>query len=509
VILIDARKGVLTQTRRHSYLVSLLGIRRVLVAVNKMDLVDYSETVCNAIAAEYRAFAAQLGIGEVTVVPVSALRGDNIIERSAALPWYRGPTLMEYLEHAPIADAAGALPFRLPVQWVNRPNQEFRGFAGQVDGGSIRPGAAVVVLPSGATSTVARVVGSGGDLEEAVAGQSITLTLRDEIDVSRGDVITAVATPAPVADQFDATVVWMSEDAMLTGRPYLLKCGARTVTATVTSLRYKVNVNTLAQESARQLQLNEIAECQLSLDRPLAADTYADNRNTGGFILIDRITNNTVGAGMLRAALQRSANVQWQQLDLNKESRSGQKGQKPAVLWFTGLSGAGKSTIANLVEKRLFDLGRHTYVLDGDNIRHGLNRDLGFTDADRVENIRRVAEVAKLMADAGLITLVSFISPFRSERELARKLLPPGEFFEIYIDTPLAEAERRDPKGLYRKARAGEIRNFTGLDSPYEAPLQPEIHIRTAEQSAAEAAELIIAQLRAAGVMDADWVFLP
>jgi bifunctional enzyme CysN/CysC len=367
----------------------------------------------------------------------------------------------------------------------------------------------VIALPSGNTSRVARIVGAAGDLAEAVAGQSITLTLTDEIDVSRGDVFARVDAPAPVADQFEATVVWMSEDPMLTGRPYLLKCGTRTVTATVPALRHKINVNTLEKESATQLALNEIGLCQLSLDRELAFDVYDDNRDTGGFILIDRISNSTVGAGMLRSSLRRSSNVQWQSLDLNKENRAGQKGQKACVLWFTGLSGAGKSTIANLVEKRLFDLGRHTYLLDGDNVRHGLNRDLGFSDADRVENIRRVAEVARLMADAGLIVLVSFISPFRSERLVARNLLPPGEFFEVFVDASLAEAEKRDPKGLYRKARAGELRNFTGIDSPYEPPEHPEVHIDTAVTSAADAAEQIVAQLRTAGVMDREWVFLP
>jgi bifunctional enzyme CysN/CysC len=509
VILIDARKGVLTQTRRHSYLVRLLGIRRVVAAINKMDLVDYSEDVARDIETQYRAFAKQLGIEEVTVIPVSALKGANVIEPGAAMPWYAGPTLMQFLEQVPVAEAAANLPFRLPVQWVNRPHQEFRGFAGLVSSGSISVGDDIIVLPSARKSRVARIVNGTGDVAQAVGGQSVTLTLHDEIDVSRGDVICKVADPAPVGDQFDATIVWMSDEPMLTGRPYLLKCATRTVTATVPAIRHKINVNTLEKQSARQLELNEIGLCQLSLDRPLAFDLYGQARDTGGFILIDRISNSTVGAGMLQSATTHSPNVHWQALDVNKQNRAGQKGQRACVLWFTGLSGAGKSTIANLVEKKLFELGRHTYLLDGDNVRHGLNRDLGFGDADRVENIRRVGEVARLMADAGLIVLVSFISPFRSERALARGLLPEGEFLEIFVDTPLQEAERRDPKGLYRKARAGELRNFTGLDSPYEAPEHPEIHLRTVDVSAADAAEQIIAHLRGAGLIDREWVFLP
>jgi len=509
VILIDARRGVLTQTRRHSFLVSLIGIRRVIVAINKMDLVGYDVTVAQRIEADYRAFAQQIGLHDITVIPLSALRGDNVIEPGTQMPWYSGPTLMQFLETVPVADASDQQAFRLPVQWVNRPNQEFRGFAGQIVSGRIAPGAQIVALPSGRRSRVARVVGGSGDLPYARAGQSVTLTLADEIDISRGDVIAQVATPAPVADQFDATVVWMSDEPMLTGRPYLFKCATRTVTATIVTVRHKVDVNTMEQQPARQLELNEIGLCQLTLDRPLAYDLYADNHDTGGFILIDRISNNTVGAGMLRAASARSTNVHWQSLDVSKPSRAAQKGQRPCVLWFTGLSGAGKSTIANLVEKRLFELGRHTYLLDGDNVRHGLNRDLGFSNEDRVENIRRVAEVARLMADAGLIVLVSFISPFRSERALARGLLPAGEFMEVYVDTDLAEAERRDVKGLYRKARAGELRNFTGIDSPYEAPENPELHIRTGETPAATAAEQVIAHLRGAGMIDVDAVFLP
>jgi bifunctional enzyme CysN/CysC len=501
VILIDARRGVLTQTRRHSYIVSLLGIRKVALAINKMDLMAFSEELYNAIVHEYRAFAAQIGLEDITPIPLSALRGDNMLERSARTPWYRGPTLMEYLESVEIEDDLQSKPFRLPVQWVNRPNQDFRGFAGTIASGSIRKGDAIRALPSGRQSRVARIVTHDGDLEEAVAGQSITLTLTEEIDVSRGDVLAAAASPPAVADQFQCTLIWMHEEPMLPGRPYLLKLGARTVTASITAPKYKVNVNTLEHLAAKQLELNEIGVCNISLDRPIAFDAYADNREMGGFILIDKLSNDTVGAGLLSFALRRSENIHWQALDVNKLARSSLKGQRACVLWFTGLSGAGKSTVANLVEKRLHALGRHTYTLDGDNVRHGLNKDLGFTDVDRVENIRRVAEVTKLMVDAGLIVLVSFISPFRSERRLARELMQPGEFFEVFVDTPIAEAEKRDPKGLYKKARRGELKNFTGIDSPYEPPEHAEIHLRTALFSPEEAAEQILNTLRDAGML--------
>ena len=509
IILIDARKGVLTQTRRHSYLVSLLGIRRIVLAINKMDLVDYSAQVFADIERDYREFAARIGLTDIVAIPVSALRGDNIVEPGASMPWYRGAALLQHLETVPVQDDAGAQPFRMPVQWVNRPNQDFRGFAGLIVGGSVRPGDTLRVLPSGSTSRVARIVTADGDLPLAVVGQSVTLTFQDEIDISRGDLLATAASAAGVADKFEANIVWMSEEPMLPGRPYLLKCGTRTVSAAVAQLKYKVNVNTLEELAARQLELNEIGLANLNLDQPLAFDPYSRNRDTGGFILIDRINNNTVGAGMLQAALRPAQDVHWQALDVSRANRSVQKNQQACVLWFTGLSGAGKSTIANLVEKRLFAMGRHTYLLDGDNIRHGLNRDLGFTDADRVENIRRVGEVARLMTDAGLIVLVSFISPFRSERRLARSLLGPGEFFEVYVDTPLEVAEARDPKGLYRKARAGQIRNFTGIDSPYEPPENPEIRIDTARMTAEQAAEQVIEQLRLAGVIDRDWVFFP
>jgi bifunctional enzyme CysN/CysC len=509
IILVDARKGVLTQTRRHSYLASLLGIRRIVLAVNKMDLVGYGHGAFQDIDRSYREFAGRIGLKDIVAIPVSALRGDNVLESSGNMPWYSGPSLMQHLDTVPIRSEVAAQAFRMPVQWVNRRNQDFRGFAGLIVSGSVRAGDTVRVLPTGANSRVGRIVTAEGDLPQAVAGQSVTLTLQDELDVSRGDLLVSAAAPAMVADKIEATIVWMHEEPMLPGRPYLLKCGTRTVSAAAAPLKYKVNVNTLEELAARQLELNEIGVVNLNLDQPLAFDPYAVNRDTGGFILIDRINNNTVGAGMLQAALQPSENVHWQALDVDRANRSVLKNQKACVLWFTGLSGAGKSTVANLVEKKLFGMGRHTYLLDGDNVRHGLNRDLGFTDADRVENIRRVAEVARLMTDAGLIVLVSFISPFRSERQLARSLLGPGEFFEIFIDTALAVAEARDPKGLYRKARAGKIRNFTGIDSPYEPPETPEIRIDTARVSAEQAAEQIISQLRYAGVIDRDWVFIP
>jgi bifunctional enzyme CysN/CysC len=501
IILIDARRGVLTQTRRHSYIVSLLGIRKVVLAINKMDLIEFSHEKFDAIVNDYREFASRIGIEDFTAIPLSALKGDNMIEHSSRTPWYAGPTLMEFLETVEIEDDLQAKPFRLPVQWVNRPNQDFRGFAGTIASGVVRVGDSLRALPSGRTSKVARIVTHDGDLEEAVAGQSITLTLTDEIDVSRGDVLAASSAPPAVADQFQSTIIWMHEEPMLPGRPYLVKIGSSTVTVSITAPKYKVNVNTLEHLAAKQLELNEIGVCNISLDRAIPFDAYTENREMGGFILIDKISNDTVGAGLLSYALRRSENIHWQALDVNKQARSTLKGQRACVLWFTGVSGAGKSTVANLVEKRLHSMGRHTYTLDGDNVRHGLNKDLGFTDADRVENIRRVAEVARLMVDAGLIVLVSFISPFRSERRFARELLQEGEFFEVFVDTPIEEAERRDPKGLYKKARRGELKNFTGIDSPYEAPEHAEIHLQTALQSPEEAAEQIIDVLRDAGML--------
>ena len=496
VILIDARKGVLTQTRRHSYLVSLLGIRHVVLAINKMDLVDWSHTRFDEIVAEYRTFADQIGITAFTAIPMSALKGENITEPSTQSPWYSGPPLLRWLESAPVEDDLRGKPFRMPVQWVNRPNLDFRGFSGLIASGVVRPGDKVKALPSGRESAVARIVTFSGDLPRAVAGQSVTLTLADEIDVSRGDVLATAASPLEVADQFEATIVWFDEEAMLPGRPYLLKLGTRTVSAQVAEPKYKVNVNTLEQLAAKRLELNEIGVCNLALDAPIAFDPYAENHDLGGFILIDRISNRTVGAGMLHFALRRSQNIHWQAMDVDKQTRSTAKGQEARVVWLTGLSGAGKSTIANLVEKRLLAEGRHTYLLDGDNVRHGLNKDLGFTEADRVENIRRVAEVAKLMVDAGLIVLVSFISPFRAERQMARELMAEGEFVEVFIDTPIAEAEKRDVKGLYAKARAGQLKNFTGVDSPYEAPENAEIRIDTTQLSAEQAAEAIFAWLQ-------------
>jgi bifunctional enzyme CysN/CysC len=501
VILIDARKGVLVQTRRHSYVVSLLGIRKVVLAINKMDLVDYSKEVFERIVAEYTAFAERIGLKDIVAIPVSGLKGDNITAPSAHTPWYHGPILMAYLETVEIEEDTQRRPFRFPVQWVNRPNLDFRGFAGTIASGSIRKGEKIRVLPSARESTVTRIVTMDGDLEHAIAGQAVTLTLADEIDISRGDVIAKPENLPGVADQFEATVIWMAADAMLPGRPYWLKIGTKQVTATITEPKYKVNVNTLEHLAAKKLELNEIGICNLSTDQAVAFDPYVENRTTGSFILIDRLTNATVGAGLLHFALRRSQNIHWQALDVNKVSRAEAKHQKPAILWFTGLSGAGKSTIANLVEKQLLALGKHTYLLDGDNVRHGLNRDLGFTDEDRVENIRRVAEVSRLMVDAGLIVLVSFISPFRAERRMARRLVDEGEFFEVHVDTPLAVAEDRDVKGLYKKARRGELKNFTGIDSPYEPPEHPEIYIDTTTRTAVQAAEQVVEALKKAGVL--------
>ena len=501
VILVDARKGVLTQTRRHTYLVSLLGIKRIVVAVNKLDLVDYSQDVFEEIEAHYRAFADQLPIEDVVCVPISALKGDNLIHPSANTPWYHGPALVPYLEAVEVDDDVASGPFRMPVQWVNRPNLDFRGFSGTIVGGTVRPGDRVRVVPAGQTSTVDRIVTHDGDLDEAFAGQAVTITLADEIDISRGDVLAAADQPPEVADQFEAHVIWMHEHQMLPGRPYLLKIGARVVGATIDQPKYRVNVNTLEHTAAKTLELNEIGVCNLNLDRPIPFDPYAENRDMGGFIVIDRLTNATVGAGLLHFALRRSHNVHWQAIDVDTEAHVRLKGHQPCVVWFTGLSGSGKSTIANLVEKRLHATGAHTTMLDGDNVRHGLNKDLGFTEEDRVENIRRVAEVSKLMVDAGLIVLVSFISPFRGERRMARDLVEEGRFCEVFVDTPLEVAEERDEKGLYRKARRGELPNFTGIDSPYEVPENPELRIDTTAVTPEQAAEQVVEQLRAMGVL--------
>ncbi len=496
IILIDARKGVLTQTRRHSYLAHLIGIRNIVLAVNKMDLVGYDQARYDAIVADYRAFAASIGISEFTPMPISGFKGDNITAPSANMPWYTGAPLMAHLETVELDTTLDqARPFRMPVQWVNRPNLDFRGFSGLIATGVVRKGDAIRVLPSGKTSTISRIATFDGDLDQAVAGQSITLCFADEIDCSRGDVVTKAEEPTQVADQFESTIVWMSDEALVPGRPYWLKIATQTVTATIQAPKHQVNVNTLEKLAVKTLELNAIGVANVTTDRAIPFEAYADNHTLGGFILIDKFTNATVAAGMLHFSLRRAQNVHWQSLDVTREVRAGLKHQTPAVLWFTGLSGSGKSTIANLVEKKLVSLGRHTFLLDGDNIRHGLSKDLGFTQADRIENIRRIGEVARLMTDAGLVVLTAFISPFRAERELVRSMLPPGEFVEVFIDTPLAEAEKRDVKGLYKKARSGELKNFTGIDSPYETPEAPEIRIDTTSLTAEQAADLIVAKL--------------
>ncbi len=500
ILMVDARKGILTQARRHSYLVSLLGIRHLVVAINKMDLVGYSEKIYQQIVDDYRQYAKQIGLEEVTFIPLSAFTGDNITEPSVETPWYSGPTLMGYLETVEVDDEhLQKLPMRMAVQWVNRPNLDFRGFSGYLASGRVKPGDKIRVLPSGKESRVARIVADGGDLQQAVAGQSITLTMEDEIDISRGDLLMAASAPASVGRQFETTLIWMHDEPLLPGRSYLMKIGTRTVPATVTDIKYQVNVNTLEHMAAKHLALNGIGVCTLSLDQNIAFDAYQDNRDTGSFILIDRMTNTRIGAGLINFALRRSQNITVQHLDVDKQARQQMKHQKPCVLWLTGLSGSGKSTIANLVEKKLFALGRHTYLLDGDNVRHGLNKDLGFTDADRVENIRRIAEVAHLMVDAGLIVISAFISPFRAERDMARRLLEEGEFCEVYVDTPLDIAEQRDVKGLYKKARKGELKNFTGIDSPYEVPEAPECVLDTTAMSADEAADKVLEMIKARG----------
>jgi bifunctional enzyme CysN/CysC len=496
VILVDARKGILTQTRRHSYLAQLIGIRNFVLAVNKMDLVGYAQEIFDAIVAGYRSFALQIGIREFVPIPISGLAGDNVAARSDAMPWYSGSSLIEHLETVELDVAAGPeRPFRMPVQWVNRPDLDFRGYSGLISSGSIAPGAKVRVLPSGKTSTVARVVAYDGDLPSAVAGQSVTICLSDEIDISRGDLLAAADAPPQVSDQFEATLVWMADEPMLPGRPYWLKTGAQLVSASVHAPKYQINVNTLEHLAAKTFELNNIGVAQLVTNKPLILEPYGVDRELGAFILIDKLTNATVAAGMIRFSLRRSQNVHWQPLEVSREARAALKNQRPAVLWFTGLSGAGKSTIANLVDKRLHLMNRHTFLLDGDNIRHGLNKDLGFTDVDRVENIRRVGEVAKLMTDAGVIVLAAFISPFRAERQMVRDMIAPGEFIEIFVETPLAVAEQRDVKGLYKKARAGQLANFTGIDSAYETPKAPEIRIDTTQVSPEQAAALIVKEL--------------
>ncbi|MBA15753.1 MAG: adenylyl-sulfate kinase [Sphingomonas sp.] len=493
VILIDARKGVLTQTRRHSFLAHLIGIRNIVLAVNKMDLIGYSQDVFDRIVADYREFAKSIGIEHFVPMPISGFKGDNITGPSENTPWYTGPSLIGHLESVDIdIDADRAKPFAMPVQWVNRPNLDFRGFSGVISSGTVKPGDAIRILPSGRTSTISRIVTMSGDLDEAGAGQSVTLTLADEVDCSRGDVIAAADHPPQVADQFQATIVWMDDEQMLPGRAYWMKLGARTVSATVQQPKYAIDVNTMAELSVKTLGLNDIGVAEVYTDRDIAFEPYADSHALGGVILIDKATNHTVGAGMLDYALRRSQNVHWQAIDITREAHAAQKNQRPRLLWFTGLSGSGKSTIANLVEKKLYALGKHSFLLDGDNIRHGLNKDLGFTDADRIENIRRVGEVAKLMTDAGLIVLTAFISPFRAERDIVRAMMPEGEFFEIFVDTPLEVAEARDVKGLYKKARAGQIANFTGIDSPYEPPENPSMRIDTTMTTPEDAAEAIV-----------------
>jgi bifunctional enzyme CysN/CysC len=502
VILVDARRGVLTQTRRHSFLVGLLGVRSVALAVNKLDLVAYSEAAFKAVETAYRAFAASIGLHGVTCIPLSATEGDNVTTPSRRTPWYRGPSLVGWLDSVDVGEEGDLRPLRMPVQWVNRPDAHFRGFSGRIVSGTLQPGRRVRIAPSGKESTIARIVVHEGDLQRAVCGESVTVTLQDEIDVSRGDLICDADHPISVADAVEATVIWMGESEMLPGRPYLMKIGAMTAGIAFTTPKYRIDVNSLERAAAKTLQLNEIGVCNLNIDRTIAFDRYRDNRDTGSFIVIDRFSNETVGAGLLNFPLRRSENLHWQVIDVDKRAHARLMGHKPCILWFTGISGAGKSTIANFVEKKLHAQGRKTVLLDGDNIRHRLNKDLGFSAADRVENIRRIAEVARLMVDAGLIVLVSFISPFRAERRMARAMVDSGEFLEIFVDTPIEVAEARDPKGLYKKARDGRLRNFTGVDSQYEPPAEPDIRIDTMSCTAEEAAGVIVERLRSDGILE-------
>jgi bifunctional enzyme CysN/CysC len=503
LVLVDARKGLLPQTQRHTVLASLLGLRTVLLAVNKMDLVGYSAEVFETLRAAYQAFARRLGIDNVAAIPLSALRGDNLVVRSEAMPWYDGPALLPWLDAVPLDEQRLAQrPLRLPVQWINRAMPDGRGIAGTLVAGTVRVGDRVRVLPSGRESTVQRLTCGEVELDAACTNEAVTLTLADALDVSRGDMLCAADAPAAMGERFEATLVWLADAPMLRGRSYLMKIGTRTVMATVMPVKHKLDVTTLAHLPGSTLGLNEIGVVVLELDRPVAFDPYADNRDTGGFILIDRLTNATVGAGMLKFALRRSDNLHWQVTTVDKDARRALNGHRSAVVWLTGLSGAGKSTVANRLEQRLHALGKRTYLLDGDNVRHGLNKDLGFTAADRVENVRRIAEVARLMVDAGLIVITALISPFRAERRMARALFATGEFVEVFVDVPLAVAESRDPKGLYRRARSGELKNFTGIDSPYEPPEAPELHLDAARQSPDLAAEVVLEYLRSAGLMD-------
>ncbi len=505
IILADAHRSseLLTQTRRHSYICSMLGIRHIVLAVNKMDLVQYDHAVFEAYVAKYMAFARELGLTQVECIPISALRGDNVVAPSSQMSWYRGPALLPYLETVDFGRESSTRPLRMPVQWVNRPNADFRGFAGTIASGTVKTSDRIKVLPSGQEATISRIVTQDGDLETAVDAQAVTLVLDREIDVSRGDVICAAGSPVSIADQFAVRVLWMAPEELLPGRTYLMKAGTVTTQATVTALKHKISINTLEHNAAKTLQLNEIGLCNISLGKPIAFEPYAESRDLGSFILIDRITNQTIGMGLIDFALRRASNIHWQNLEISRSARAAQKNQKAAVIWFTGLSGSGKSTIASALEKRLYSLGRHTYVLDGDNVRHGLNRDLGFTDADRIENIRRVAEVARLMVDAGLLVIVSFISPFRNEREAARNLMGEGEFLEVFVDAPLDVCEARDPKGLYKKARRQQLMNFTGIGSPYEAPENPDAHLDTARLSVEAAVDKLLSLLEAKGLTSA------
>tara|TARA_B100001996_G_scaffold382587_1_gene374825 strand:+ start:273 stop:2171 length:1899 start_codon:yes stop_codon:yes gene_type:complete len=493
IILVDASQGILTQTRRHSFIVSMVGVKRIVLAVNKLDLVNYSQEVFEEIVTQYRSFANEaLELEEITAVPISALKGDNIVGSSENTPWYDGPSIMEYLESVEVTAAAQSRPFRMPVQWVNRPDREFRGFAGLIGSGTVSPGDKIRVLPSGTESTIERIVTWEGDLELAGAGRSVTLTLSDEIDISRGDIITTAESPCSSADQFQTRILWMNESAMMPGREYLFKSSTQNTSMTLGRLKHRIDVNTLDELPGKVLDMNEIGVCNISLSSRIAFDSYQQDPSMGGFIIVDRITNNTVGMGLIDYALRRADNIHWQSMDVTKQSRGEQKGQQPRLVWFTGLSGSGKSSIANILEKKLQSIGRHTISLDGDNVRHGLNRDLGFTKEDRVENIRRVGETSKLMVDAGLICIASFISPFEVERSMVRNLVDEEEFVEVFIDTPLEVCEERDVKGLYAKARAGELTNFTGISSPYESPENPEIRIDTTQVSAEEAADIIL-----------------
>jgi bifunctional enzyme CysN/CysC len=501
ILLVDARKGVITQTRRHTYVCALMGIKKLVLAVNKMDLMGYDKAVFDTIVADYRAFAAKLGLESITCIPLSALEGDNIVANSAAMPWYQGPALLPFLEEVDVSTDRELMPFRFPVQWVNRPNLDFRGFSGTVVSGAVAVGDKVSVLPGGQKSTVSRVVTKDGDLPRAVAGQAVTLCLADEIDVSRGDMLVPTEDQPALGDHFTANLIWMDARALMPGRDYLVRMGPRQMRGQVTAIKHKIDVNTMEERPAPTLELNDVGLVNLNVDRAVPFDPYDENRATGSFILVDRLTNATVGAGMIRFSLWRSTNLAWQHLEVGTEQRAAQKGQKPCVIWFTGLSGAGKSTIANLLDKRLFAENRHTTMLDGDNVRHGLNKDLGFTEQDRVENIRRVTEVANLMADAGLITLVSFISPYREERNAARQRVGDARFVEVYVKASVEQCAERDPKGLYKKALAGEIKNFTGVDAPYEAPQAPEIVVETGTTTPEQAAEQIMAWLSAKGLL--------